>query len=159
MGRFGAFPLRSVCVSFINMHKGRVHDVTHCYNLGKKVPSCILIISQQRDKRLTISYLVLKIGYINKTHTQSRAEKSYFNLAYVSLFSAKNRIYIIKHPTHTQNEAEIWTDYFKTVFSVLSRGNEQTIEVLSFSRAVSQFIMRVHNLFSARRKESRLNGV
>ena len=29
------------------MHKGRVYDVTHCYNLGKicweKVPSCILI--------------------------------------------------------------------------------------------------------------------
>ena len=32
----GAFPLRSVCVPFINMHKGRVYDVTHCYNLGKK---------------------------------------------------------------------------------------------------------------------------
>ena len=29
-------PLRSVCVPFINMHNGRVHDVTHCYNLGKK---------------------------------------------------------------------------------------------------------------------------
>ena len=24
------------CVPFINIHKGRVHDVTHCYNLGKK---------------------------------------------------------------------------------------------------------------------------
>ena len=33
---FGAFLLRSVCVPFINMHEGRVHDVTHCYNLGKK---------------------------------------------------------------------------------------------------------------------------
>ena len=29
-------PLRSVCVPFINIHKGRVHDVTYCYNLGKK---------------------------------------------------------------------------------------------------------------------------
>ena len=32
----GAFPLRSVCVPLINMHNGRVYDVTHCYNLGKK---------------------------------------------------------------------------------------------------------------------------
>ena len=51
-----------------------------------------------RQTTYLISYLVLKIGYINKKHTQSRAEKSYFNLAYVFLFSAKNRIYIIKHP-------------------------------------------------------------
>ena len=34
--RFGAFPLRSVCVPLINRHMGRVNDVTHCYNLGKK---------------------------------------------------------------------------------------------------------------------------
>ena len=32
----GAFPLRSVCVPLINMHKGQVYDVTHCYNLVKK---------------------------------------------------------------------------------------------------------------------------
>ena len=32
---FGAFLLRSVCVPFINMHEGRVHDVTHCYNAVK----------------------------------------------------------------------------------------------------------------------------
>ena len=32
----GAFPLRSVCVPFINMHKGLVNDFTHCYNLQKK---------------------------------------------------------------------------------------------------------------------------
>ena len=31
----GTFPLRSVCVPLINMHMGRVYDVTHCYNLGK----------------------------------------------------------------------------------------------------------------------------
>ena len=36
---FGAFPLRSVCVPFINMHKGRVYDVTHFYNLWKKYVS------------------------------------------------------------------------------------------------------------------------
>ena len=32
----GAFPLRSVCVPLINMHKGRVHNVTRCYNPEKK---------------------------------------------------------------------------------------------------------------------------
>ena len=31
-----AFSLHSVCVPVINMHKGRVHDVTHCFNLEKK---------------------------------------------------------------------------------------------------------------------------
>ena len=36
-----AFRMRSLwipsrnCVPFINMHNGRVHDVTYCYNLGK----------------------------------------------------------------------------------------------------------------------------
>ena len=39
----GAFPLRSVCVPLINMYKGRVYDVTHCFILGEKVPSSILI--------------------------------------------------------------------------------------------------------------------
>ena len=39
----GAFPLRSVCVPLINRHMGRVNDVTHCYNLGKKMRSFILI--------------------------------------------------------------------------------------------------------------------
>ena len=36
LNSFGTLRLRSVCVPFINMHMGRVHDVTHCYNLGKK---------------------------------------------------------------------------------------------------------------------------
>ena len=41
--------VRSVCVPFINRHMGRVYDVTHCYNLGKKkgaqsLPSSILIM-------------------------------------------------------------------------------------------------------------------
>ena len=36
-----AFRVRSLwipsrkCVPFINVHNGRVHDVTYCYNLGK----------------------------------------------------------------------------------------------------------------------------
>ena len=31
------------CLPLINMCKGRVNDVTHCFILEKKVPSCILI--------------------------------------------------------------------------------------------------------------------
>ena len=31
MSPVGVFP----CLPFINMRKGRVHDVTHCYYLGK----------------------------------------------------------------------------------------------------------------------------
>ena len=39
------FPWTSIILikflRFINMHMGRVHDVTHCYNQGKKcVPPC-----------------------------------------------------------------------------------------------------------------------
>ena len=33
-------------------------------------------ITQQREKRLPISYLALILRYINKPHTQSRVEKS-----------------------------------------------------------------------------------
>ena len=33
----GVFP----CLPLINMYKGRVYDVTHCYNLGKKVSPSI----------------------------------------------------------------------------------------------------------------------
>ena len=35
----GAFPLRFVYFPFINMCKGRVHNVTHYYNLEEK---CVL---------------------------------------------------------------------------------------------------------------------
>ena len=38
----GAFP-RKKWVPLINRHMGLVYDVTHCYNLEKKVPSSILI--------------------------------------------------------------------------------------------------------------------
>ena len=83
-------PLRSVCVPFINIHKGRVHDVTYCYNLGKKcVPpsNCAL--------RLPISYLALR--YINKTHTQSGVEKSsrVFQLILVKLSIGLLCVFII----------------------------------------------------------------
>ena len=33
---FGGFPLGSFGFPFINMRKGLVHDVSHCFNLGKK---------------------------------------------------------------------------------------------------------------------------
>ena len=32
LNRFGVFP----CLPLIYMYKGRVYDVTHCYNLGEK---------------------------------------------------------------------------------------------------------------------------
>ena len=39
----GGFPLGSL--SLINLHKGRIHDVTHCYNLGKKwVPPYVMSV-------------------------------------------------------------------------------------------------------------------
>ena len=49
--------------------------------------------TKQREKLLTISYLALKLGHIKKTHTESGAGKSYFNLAYVFLLSAKTRLF------------------------------------------------------------------
>ena len=36
------------------------------------------------------------------------------------------------------------SDYFRTVFSVLSGGNEKLLKSLRVSRTVSQLIMRVH---------------
>ena len=38
-------------------------------------------ITSQHEKRLTISYLALKLGYINKTHTESGVEKSLFQFS------------------------------------------------------------------------------
>ena len=38
-------------------------------------------ITQQREKRLPISYLALKLRHINKTHTESGVEKSLFQLS------------------------------------------------------------------------------
>ena len=37
-------------------------------------------ITQQRDKRLPISYLALKLRHINKTHTESGAENALFQV-------------------------------------------------------------------------------
>ena len=61
-------------------------------------------ITQQREKRLPISYLALKIRYINKTHTESGVEK--FLFLYVFLFSAKTRIYKQNKHTYSQCGAE-----------------------------------------------------
>ena len=38
-------------------------------------------ITQQREKRLPISYLALKRRYINKTHTESGVKKSLFQFS------------------------------------------------------------------------------
>ena len=38
-------------------------------------------ITLQREKRLTISLLALKIGYINKPHTQNGVENSLFQFS------------------------------------------------------------------------------
>ena len=38
-------------------------------------------IAYQREKRLPISYLALKLRYINKTHTESGVEKSLFQFS------------------------------------------------------------------------------
>ena len=66
------------------------------------------MITYQREKRLSICYLALKLGYINKTlaHTKSAAENS------ISIFS----------------------DYYKTVFSFLSLGNEKLLQSQRFTR-------------------------
>ena len=54
-------------------------------------------ITQQHEKRLPISYLALKLRYINKTHVHKVELKSlYFRLVYVFLLSSKTRIYINK---------------------------------------------------------------
>ena len=57
-----AFPSRSVCVPFINMHNGRVHEVTYCYNFGflhtNEVSSSILIsvtlVQHKQQTRLNL---------------------------------------------------------------------------------------------------------
>ena len=49
-------------------------QVTSAWFVGPSIKRRVEIreaITYQREKRLTISYLELKIGYINKTHTQS----------------------------------------------------------------------------------------
>ena len=38
-------------------------------------------ITEQREERLPISYLALKLRYINKTHTESGVEKSLFQFS------------------------------------------------------------------------------
>ena len=38
-------------------------------------------ITYQREKRLSTSYLALKLGYIDKTHAESGLEKSLFQFS------------------------------------------------------------------------------
>ena len=53
------------------------------------------VITKQREKRFPISYLALKLRYMNKTDTESVVEKSSFQFSLLLLiFSAKTRIYI-----------------------------------------------------------------
>ena len=60
------------------------------------------------------------------------------------LFSAK-----YKQNTHTYTKwsrklsISVFSDYYKTVFSCLSRGNEKLLKSCTVSRAVSRVIMRV----------------
>ena len=44
-------------------------------------------ITQQREKRLTLSYLALKLRYINKTHTERGDEKCLFQFSLCLLIS------------------------------------------------------------------------
>ena len=67
------------------------------------IKSKIGAITSQRDKRLLISYLALKLGYIYKTHAHIH------NVEPKTLYS-------------------ILCDYCRTVFSVLSRGNEKLLK-------------------------------
>ena len=66
-----AIPLRSVCipfgfprekcVPFINMHNGRVHDVTYCYELGKKMRSSILIRYRFTNERRSSTMKAIRL--------------------------------------------------------------------------------------------------
>ena len=57
--RIYAIPCDPFAFPFINRHKGRFHDVIHCYNLGKKGRSSI------RNERL--SYTIGTIGLTRLT--------------------------------------------------------------------------------------------
>ena len=94
------------------------------------------VITQQREKRLSISYLALKLRYINKTQTKSGVEKSYFNLVNVFLFSAKTRVY--KQNTRTYSRSGAKNSLFTKPFtSFLSRGNEKLLQSQRFPRRQS----------------------
>ena len=71
------------------------------------------MITKQREKRFPISYLALKLRYMNKTDTESGVEKSLFQFSLLLLiFSAKTQIYINKTHVH---KGELKTLYFKFV--------------------------------------------
>ena len=45
------------------------------------------VITKQREKRFPISYLALKLRYMNKTDTESVVEKSSFQFSLLLIFS------------------------------------------------------------------------
>ena len=97
-------------------------------------------ITQQCEKRFPISYLALKLRYINKTHTQSWVEKSLSQFSFLSSHLALKLGYINKTNTHIL-EVELKSLYFNFVwllqnriFSYLSRGNEKLLKSQSFTR-------------------------
>ena len=63
----------------------------------------------------------------------------YFNLVYVFFFSSKTRIYINK--TYTKGSLKRFisslSDYYRTFFSVLSRGNEKLFKSQRFAHRES----------------------
>ena len=91
-------------------------------------------ITWQREKRLPISYLALKLSYINKTHMHKvELKRLYFRLVYVFLLSSK---------TH---KVELKTLFqFCVTFSPFYLEEMKNYWSLNVSRAVSQVIMRVH---------------
>ena len=70
-------------------------------------------IAYQREKRLPISYLALKLRYKTKHIQKVELKRLNFYLVYVFLFSAKTRIYKQKN-THIQN-VELKILYFNFV--------------------------------------------
>ena len=74
--RFGAFPLRSVCVPLINRHMGRVNDVTHCYNplWCLPLPSvCLPLIDMHKPmtspRKEVSSCMLIWIRFTNERHS------------------------------------------------------------------------------------------
>ena len=89
--------------------------VPNMYMVESMTSRIVITQGKQREKRLTISYLALKLGYINKTYTESL----YFNLANAFFFSAEIRIYKQRTHTHTVSGAE--NLYFKFVWLLQNR--------------------------------------
>ena len=68
----------------------------------------------EREKRLPIFYLALKLRYINKTHTESGVEKSLISIKFTSSYLALKLGYINKTHAHI-HKVELKTLYFNFV--------------------------------------------